>query len=177
MKIGTLLLALGIAILALGSVSINAHVKYTLTLGPHPVNLDVPPTASGFISISENATNTTVYVLINHDGSRVVKLPYSSPLTPGNWSIEGYKEIIVTVAKEVITQNETLKCGNVTTQKVVNHLVQNVSSNVTSPVYIHVEVDRMDLVQDPAVVEGVGGILTALGLILVILETRLNLSI
>ncbi|ABP95234.1 MULTISPECIES: hypothetical protein [Metallosphaera] len=172
MKIGTLLLALGIAVLALGSVSINAHVKYDLTLGPHPVNLVVPPTATGSISIIENATNTTVYVLINHDGQNVVKLPYSSALTPGNWTIQGYKEVVVTVAKEVITQNETLKCGNVTTQRVVSHVVQNVSNNVTSPVYIHVEVDRMNLVQDPTLVDVAGGILTALGITLAILENR-----
>ncbi|AWS00406.1 hypothetical protein [Metallosphaera hakonensis] len=174
MRIGTLILALGIAVLALGTVSIDALVSFTITLSSHPLQLEFPPTAKGFVTVSENATNTTVYVLIIHDGEHLVKLPFSSPLSPGNWTIVKYKEIVTSVNKVVIAENETLKCGNVTTQKVVNQVVESSSYNVTVPVYVHVKVNKMGLVQNPNWVEVVGGVLMALGSTLAFLERRLS---
>ena len=167
----TLLVSLGIALLSLALVSINTHVSLNYSLGSKPLTFLVPSTASGEIEIYQNSTNVTVYVQLGHGGaSEVVKLPYLSALSPGNWSVEGYREVYITVVKKVVNLTQELKCGNVTTQRVVNQTLEEVSGKVTVPVYVKVDVTKVSLVDHGKEVEVAGISLIGLGAVWWVVE-------
>ncbi|QKQ99451.1 hypothetical protein GWK48_02735 [Metallosphaera tengchongensis] len=153
---GSLIIALGIALLSLSAVSITQHVTMNQVL-VKPFSILVPSTAQGEIQVEENASNVTVYVEVIHNGvGSVEPLPLVLPLSQGNWTLIPYSETYAEVVSKVVNQTEQLKCGNVTVQKVVNQTVEKVSGKVNVPIYVKIDIYRMRLVVNPELVGGVG---------------------
>ncbi|MEM4077181.1 MAG: hypothetical protein QXR86_03610 [Metallosphaera sp.] len=172
MKFGTLILSLGVALLVLSTTSINAHVSYTLVLTRNPVTFYVPSTVMGHVSLIENATNTSAYVIVYHEGEKIVKLPYSFTLSPGNYTIRGYEEVSKVIVNKVVKLNESLSCGNVSTEKVIPEEIENVSSQLVYPVYVHLSIQRMNLVRSPEEVGIVGFAMILFGIALIALRFK-----
>ncbi|AWR96354.1 hypothetical protein DFR86_01515 [Acidianus sulfidivorans JP7] len=175
MRIGGLILALGVAILSLGVVSINTHEATTFVLTDKPLNMSIPPTARAYINVIENITNVTAYVIINYNGqSSIVEAPNTLLLTKGNYKIEVYKEGYFAKVRKIINQTVSLPCGNVTEQKIVNQTIYITTSNTTYPIYIHLVIYKMNIVEDKLLTEIIGSILFISGIILIALE-RINI--
>ncbi|NON62743.1 hypothetical protein [Acidianus sp. RZ1] len=167
----SVLIAIGIALLSLSLISINAHITFTRTLTQKPFTISIPSTAVGVITISSNSSNITVYITISHNGRiSIEKLPYSTDLSPGKWVIEGYKQIQSVIVKKIINETESLKCGNITTQKVINQSVKEISGTVTSPVYVKITILKVNPLAHTLEVKLIGLLMIFSGIILWILE-------
>ncbi|MCI2414075.1 MAG: hypothetical protein MPF33_02290 [Candidatus Aramenus sp.] len=167
---GSLAFAFGIALLSLGLASINAHVMNTQVLSKE-LSLNVPPTVYGELELIENATNVSAYVEVVHNGEKsIVKLDSVIPLTPGEWVILPYQELYSMNVTKVINVTESLSCGNVTVQKVIHEEKLVESRNATYPIYVKMSVTRMNLVENPSLVEALGLVLTVLGLTTMLFE-------
>ncbi len=167
---GSLLFALGIALLSLGLVSINTYVSSTHILSQR-LTIDVPPTASGEIQLVENSTNVTAYVEVVHNGvAEVVKLDSLLPLSPGEWSIVPYEELYTMNVTKVVNVTESLSCGNVTVEKVIHEVKTETSRNATYPIYVKISVDKMELADNPGLLEAIGTALSIMGLAFMALE-------
>ncbi|ARM74829.1 hypothetical protein [Acidianus manzaensis] len=171
MKIGGFILAIGIAILSLGILSINTHVDNTFTLTSKPLEINVPTTARAYINIIENATNVSAYVIISHDGNNyIVKAPYTLILSHGSYKFKTYEEGYFIKTRKIVNETETLPCGNVTVQKVINQTTYITTHNLTYPVYVHLTIYKMNIVENKTITQIIGAILLILGLALTILE-------
>ncbi|AOL16641.1 hypothetical protein BFU36_07930 [Sulfolobus sp. A20] len=168
---GSILVSIGIALLALSLFSINAPIHQTIFLTNH-YSIYIPPIAYPTLNAYENDSNVTVYVLITYNnGSSVIeKVPFYLTLSSGYWQFSIYNETYPKIFTKLVNVTVNTTKGIFIYQKTVSYTRIITTRNGSYPALLQIDINKVNLIQYVLLDRVLGLFLTLVGAISLIFD-------